>query len=199
MPDPLRNIVLLITFGLVTACASNARVQSDFEDSLDFSHYQSFNFRNPTAIENPDFPEFLRQSFISAIEPQMLVRGFAKSNDPDILISVSVDADDISRAPTRNTCPSYGDYYSRYLGKNLGTGGGDTTFCMYTEGSINIEMVDVRLKRTIWKGVSRVRIDKREQGRNFTLKRYIIGDVGVMFEGFPFKARQQFAGGSQNN
>lgn len=196
MSNVLRVILLLISFVLVTACASNARVQSSYEDGLDFTHYQTYSFRNPKVIENPDFPELLRQSFASAIEAQMLVRGFSKSENPDILINVSVDVEDISRAPTRNTCPSYGDYYSRYLGKNLGAGGGDRPICMYTEGSIKIEMADVNLGRTIWKGVSRVRIDKREQGQNFTLKRYVIGDVGVMFEGFPFKARQKIAPGT---
>jgi len=199
MVSLLRVIVLLITFMLVTACASNARVQSDFENGLDFSQYDTYNFRKPAVIENPAFTQFLGQSFRSAIEPQMLVRGIAKSDNPDVLINVTVDVEDISRAPAHNSCPSYGDYYSRYLGKNLGSGGGDTPFCRYTEGTIKIDMVDVEQERTIWKGVSRVRIDKREQGQNFTLQRYIIADVGVMFEDFPFQARQQIAWMSENN
>lgn len=199
MANLLRVIVLLITFVLITACASNARVQSDYKESLDFNQYETYNFRSVTAIENPDFPDLLGLTFSAAIEEQMLSRGYAKSDNPDILINVSVDVDDISRAPTYNSCPSYLDYHNRYISKNFGTGYGNPTFCKYTEGSISIDMVDVNLNHTIWEGVSRVRIDEREKARDFFLKSYIVDDVRVMFEDSPFRAREQFAWISESN
>ena len=35
---------LLISLALLTACTSNPRVQSDFDESVDFSQYKTFNF-----------------------------------------------------------------------------------------------------------------------------------------------------------
>jgi hypothetical protein len=48
-------------------------------------------------------------------------------------------------------------------------------------------MIDVEQKRTIWTGVSLVRIDERERG--VFLNSFIVGDVNTMFEGSPFSAR----------
>ena len=169
----LRIVVSLITFVLLTACAAPARVQSSFNKSLDFSLYETFNFGSATAIENPDFPDLLGLLFSAATEEQMFSRGYVKSDNPDILINISVDLIDIQKAPRQNgKSPSYGDYYSREHTEYYKYSGRPQarlpetrrTFCDYSEGSIKIDMVDVQLKRTIWEGVSFIRIDERERG-----------------------------------
>ena len=48
-------------------------------------------------------------------------------------------------------------------------------------------MVDLKLNRTIWDGVSFVRIDERERGA--FLNSFIMRDVDTMFEGSPFSTR----------
>ena len=63
---------LLISLALLTACTSNPRVQSDFDDSVDFSQYKTFNFGSQTEILNPD-----------------------------VLFDVSVDVEDKTQAPSK--------------------------------------------------------------------------------------------------
>lgn len=168
-----RIIVPLITLLLVTACASSPRIQSDFKKDLDFSQHQTYNFSNVTAIENPDFPDLMGLLFSAAIEEQMLSRGYVMSDNPDILINVSVDLVDKQRAPNQaGNCPNYGDFYSRkptkyyqYSGRPQGRlAESRPTFCDYSEGTIKIDMVDAKLKRMVWQGVSSVRIDEKERG-----------------------------------
>ena len=180
---------LLISLALLTACTSNPRVQSDFDDSVDFSQYKTFNFGSQTEIPDPDFHDVLGLTFSAVIEEQMRSRGYVKSDNPDILINVSVDVEDKTQAPSyTNGCPSYTQTKSNGTASILySTGKERGTFCRYTEGPIKIDMVDLKLNRTIWDGVSFVRIDERERG--VFLNSFIVGDVDTMFEGSPFSAR----------
>jgi hypothetical protein len=192
---------LVICFALLTACASNPRVQSHYDTSVDFSEYQTYNFSEQIETENPEFPELLELQFSEAVEQQMLLRGYTKADNPDVLIRVTIDVENKSRVPKARNCPRYGDYlnrgYVQYQPYRLGSSnyqpvGGRRTMCNYTEGSITVEMIGVELKRTIWTGVSLVRIDENE--RNLILARYIINDANMMFENYPSRVHQQIVG-----
>ena len=175
----LRVFLLLINFALIAACTSNPRVQSSHDDSLDFSVYETYDFSNRTEIENPDLPGTLELYFSAAVERQMLLKGLVKSDKPDILINVSVDVEDASAPPVRAlNCPRYDDYYSRRVADSYG-GEGRRPMCIYTEGLIVVEIVDVELNRTIGEGVSRVRMDDKDFGAS--LARSVENDVAEMF------------------
>jgi len=192
---------LLISFVLLTACSSNPRVQSHYDASVDFSDYRTYNFSQQVETENPEFPELLQLQFSEAVERQMILRGYTMSDNPDLLIHVTIDVENKSRAPKIRNCPSYGDYlnrgYIQYQPYRLGSSnyqpfGGRRTMCKYTEGSIKVEMIGVEQKRTIWTGVSLVRID--ENDRNLVLALNIINDASLMFEDYPSRVHQQIAG-----
>ncbi len=175
----LRVFLLLVSFALIVACTSNPRVQSSHDDSLDISVYETYNFSSRTEIENPDLPGTLELYFSAAIERQMLLKGLVKSDKPEILINVSVDVEDVSAPPTRGlNCPRYDDYFSRRVADRY-AGEGRRPMCIYTEGSIVVEIVDVELNRTIGEGVSRVRMDEKDRGAS--LVRSVTNDVAEMF------------------
>ena len=157
---------------------------------MDFSQYQTFNFGSQTEILDPDFHDLMGLTFSAAIEEQMRSRGYVKSDNPDVLINVSVDVEDKTQAPSATSgCPSYSIKKSSVAIVNSYyiDGKGRGTFCRYTEGLIKIDMVDLKLNRTIWEGVSFVLIDERERG--VFLNSFIVGDVDTVFEGSPFSAR----------
>jgi hypothetical protein len=192
---------LVICFALLTACASNPRVQSHYDTSVDFSEYRTYNFSKQIETENPDFPELLESQFSAAVEQQMLLRGYTKSDNPDVLIRVTIDVENKSSAPKGRNCPRYGDYRNRGCVQNQPRSsgssnyqpvGGRRTVCKYTEGSIKVDMIDVEQKRTIWTSVSLVRIDENE--RNLILAQCIINDASMMLGNYPFRVQQQIAG-----
>ena len=190
----LRIFLLTITFGFVTACASDPRVQSSYDDNLDFSQFETYNFGNRTEIEDPDLSDTLELVFTAAVEQQMLLRGLVKSDKPDVLINVSVDAEDVSRAPAKpqnGNCPRYGDYNSRYSADPY-AGEGKRPMCIYTEGSIKVIMVDVESSHTIWEGISRVRLDEGDRGAR--LVRNVQNDVAIMFGESPARNLQRPSG-----
>ncbi|MDX2417797.1 MAG: DUF4136 domain-containing protein [Xanthomonadales bacterium] len=200
----LRLYVLVIIVALVTACASEPRVQSMIDDHVNFSGYQTYNFNGPTEIENPDFSELIRLHYSAAIEQQMLERGYSKADNPDILINVSVDLKDMTSAPKLATrrpmyphdspttaCPNSGDYEGQVT-RFASPSGSLTTLCEFKQGSVSIDMVGKDLYRTIWAGNLLVRIAENE--RPVFLIQNIVKDTNLLFENSPFPVRQQIAG-----
>ncbi len=192
MSECTRVLFLLITFSIMTACTSIPRVQSSHDDSLDMSVYETYNFSSRTEIENPDLPDTLELYFSATVEKQLLLKGLVKSDKPDILINVSVDLEEVTSAPVRaNNCPRYNDYYSRKVADRY-DGNGRRPMCIYTEGSIAVELVDVELNRTIGEGVSRVRMDEKDRGAS--LVQSVMEDVAEMFGETPVRGGNRVSG-----
>ena len=188
----LRVFSLLITFAFITACTSNPRVQSSHDDSLDMSVYETYNFSSRTEIENPDLPGTLELYFSAAVEKQLLLKGLVKSDKPDILINVSVDLEEVTSAPVRsNNCPRYNDYYSRKVADRY-DGKGRRPMCIYTEGSIVVELVDAELNSTIGEGISHVRMDEKDRGAS--LVQSVMKDVAEMFGETPVRGGNPVSG-----
>jgi hypothetical protein len=186
-----RIVALLITFGLMTACASSTKIQSDYDRSVDFSQYKTYGYYNPMGIENPNYSSLLGQMFRDAIDTQMLARGYVKSSNPDLLFNVSARLEDKTRVTTTTDPMMYGGGYYGYRGGMYspwgGYGYGTTTHVsQYTEGTVNIDMVDPKLKRMLWEGVAIGRV----KDKNDNLRQDVMNGVAEMFEGYPFRAGQ---------
>ena len=125
--------------------------------------------------------------FSAAVMQELHAKGLVRSDDPDLLINVSVDFEDVSRAPVRaDVCPSYENYSSRRSADSF-SGEVRLPVCTYTEGSIEIGMLDVQQGHTIWEGVSLVRMDEDDRGA--TLLRSVVVDVATMFGESPVSDR----------
>lgn len=186
------KLFLLISSALIMACTPNPRVQSKVDESIDFSIYETYNFSTRTEIEDPDLPGTLELYFSAAVERQLLLRGLERSDDPDILIGVSVDVEDASAPPKRGlNCPRYDDYYSRRVADSY-AGEGRRPMCIYTEGLIVVELVDAELNRKIAEGTSRVRMDERDRGAR--LARSVSNDVAEMFGESPVRGGNPVTG-----
>lgn len=187
----IKAITTLIFIALIAACGSTTKIHSDYDRSIDFSQYKTYGYFSPMGIENPNYSSLLGQMFRDAIDAQMLPRGYVKSDNPDILINVSARLEDKTKVTTMSD-PMYGGYYG-YRGGMYdpwgGYGYGTTTHVsQYTEGTVNVDMVDIRQKRMIWEGIAIGRVDEKK--RNENLREDIMTGVAEMFEGYPFRAGQ---------
>ena len=112
---------------------------------------KTYGFFNPMGIENPNYSSLLGQMFRDAIDAQMQPRGYILSDNPDLLINVSARLEDKTKVRTY-TEPTYGvNYYGYRRGMYSAWGGygyaTSTHVSQYTEGTVNVDMVDPRLKR----------------------------------------------------
>ena len=183
---------VLLSIMLITACGSTTKIHSDYDHSLDFSQYKTFGYYSPMGIENPNYSSLLGQMFRDAIDAQMLPRGYVKSNNPDILINVSARLEDKTKVTTTTDPMMYGGYYG-YRGGMYdpwgGYGYGTTTHVsQYTEGTVNVDMVDRNQKRMVWEGVAVGRVN--EKRTNEEMRTNINNGIKEMFAGYPFRAGQ---------
>ena len=184
---------LIITLGmliLLAGCASKPTIETDYDHSVDFSQYKTYGFFNPMGIENPNYSSVLGSIFRDAISKEMESRGYTQSDTPDLLINVSGKMKDKTKV---TTSPSmHGGYYGYRRGHYGAWGGygyGSTTHVSnYTEGTVNVDLVDVELKRMVWEGVAVGRVS--ESKTNEETRAAINSGVQEMFAGYPFRAGQ---------
>ena len=188
------SIVALFSsaFLLLTACASKPTIQTDYDHTIDFSQYRTYAFFNPMGIENPNYSSIYGSIFRSAISREMESRGYTKSDNPDLLINVSGRLQDKTRVTTTSDPYMSGGYYGYRRGRYGAWGGygyGTTTHVSnYTEGTVNVDMVDRAQKRMVWEGVAVGRV--QENRTNEETRANINAGIKEMFAGYPFRAGQ---------
>jgi hypothetical protein len=129
---------------VVTSCAT-IKVTSDFDKTAPFAGYKTYAF-TPEAL-NLNIEELNRKRLISATENELSLKGFTKSDKPDILIDLKITGEQKQTA----TATSTGGYGGRY---GWGGGYGTTTvnYDSYVEGTLFIEMVDAAKSQIVWQG-----------------------------------------------
>lgn len=187
-----KTALILTASALLSACAaSKPDIRADYDRTVDFSGYQTFNFYNPMGIEGANYSSILGQMFRDAITREMELRGYTLSDSPDLLMNVSARLDDKTKVTTYNE-PMYGGYYGYragfydpWYGYGYGT---QTHVSQYTEGTVNVDMVDINQKRMVWEGVAVGRVDGKKS--NDEMRLAISAGVQEMFASYPFRAGQ---------
>jgi hypothetical protein len=188
-----RNFLPLLAGLLLTACASGPEIQSDFDRSVDFSQYKTFGFFSPMSVEGENYSTMFGQQFRTSIAREMRARGYVESDNPDLGINVSARMQEKTKV-TQTTDPMmvggyYGyrrGFYDPWMSYGYGT---TTNVSQYTQGTVNVDIVDMAQKRMVWEGVA---IGRLKEGRsNAEIRTAIDSGVTTMFGGYPV------SGGSQ--
>jgi len=182
-------VSILIGALLVTGCSSGPDIRTDYDRGADFSKYKTYNFFNPLSIDNPGYTTIHAQLFRDALSREMESRGYVKSDNPELLLNVSGKLQDKTDVRTYSD-PVPAGYYGYRRGR-YGAWGGyayntSTHVSQYTEGTINVDMVDVKANRMIWEGVAVGRL--KEDRTSEELRENINRGVASMFAEFPFRA-----------
>ena len=185
------RVVVLAGIAIVLAsCASKPTIESDYDHTIDFSSYKTYGFFNPMGIENPNYSSIYGSIFREAISKEMESRGYTMSDNPDLMINVSGKMKDKTKVTT--TPAMHGGYYG-YRGGRYGAWGGygygsSTHVSNYTEGTVNVDLVDIELKRMVWEGVAMGRVSEKKT--NEETRASIQAGIQEMFAAYPFRAGQ---------
>ncbi|WP_306026741.1 MULTISPECIES: DUF4136 domain-containing protein [unclassified Allomuricauda] len=127
-----RFAFIAFAFGLLASCTS-VRVVSDYDQKADFDTYKSYAFYK-TGIDKAQISDLDKKRILRAIETEMGSRGFVKSDNPDVLISIfTKEREQV-------------DVYNN----NFGWGGNNVS--TRTEGSLYIDVIDANRKELVWQG-----------------------------------------------
>lgn len=177
---------------LLTGCASKPTIETDYDHTVDFSQYKTYAFFNPMGIENPNYSSIYGSIFRQAISKEMESRGYVKSDNPDLLINVSGRLQEKTKVTTTSDPYMAGGYYGYRRGA-YGAWGGygygtQTHVSQYTEGTVNVDMVDRKQKRMVWEGVAVGRVNEKRS--NEETRTNINNGIKEMFAAYPFRAGQ---------
>ncbi len=187
-----RWVLITATALLLASCASKPTIESDYDRTIDFSQYKTYGFFNPMGIENPNYSSIYGSVFRDAIGKEMESRGYKQSDHPDLVINVSGRLQDKTKVTTTSDPYMGGGYYGYRRGAYGAWGGygyGTSTHVSnYTEGTVNVDMVDLAQKRMVWEGVAVGRIN--EKNTSDDTRANIYAGIQEMFAGYPFRAGQ---------
>jgi hypothetical protein len=187
-----RFVFITAAVMLLAACASGPSIESDYDRTIDFSRYSSYGFFSPMGIENPNYSSIYGAIFRDAISKEMESRGYTLSDNPDLMINVSGRLQDKTKVTTTSNPYMGGSYYG-YRHGAYGAWGGygygtSTHVSNYTEGTINVDIVDLELKHMVWEGVAVGRVN--EKNSSDKTRENIYSGIQEMFAGYPFRAGQ---------
>lgn len=141
----LATPLLLLLF--LTSCTS-VRVLSDYDKEANFNTYKSYAFYK-TGIDKAQISDLDKKRILRAIDNELSTRGFVKSENPDILISIFTKE--------KEQVDIYNNYWGGYYGWGWnpwywGPGMGGSNVSTRTEGSLYIDIIDSKNKELVWQG-----------------------------------------------
>ncbi|MBP1838127.1 DUF4136 domain-containing protein [Formosa algae] len=150
MKNILKFVPVLALLLIVSSCSS-VKVASDFDKTTDFNQYKTFAFYK-TGIDKAEINDIDKRRILHAIEAELTAKGFVKSENPDLLISIFTKAREQVNVYSNNMGwgpYGYGWGWSPYYYNNFN----NTSVTRSTEGTLYIDLIDANKKELIWQGV----------------------------------------------
>ena len=179
----------LALFALLAGCATGPRISTEADPEADFSRYRTFAFYSPLAIEREGYTSAASERMKAAARAQMESRGYAftATGKPDLWVNINAFTErrtDVSTMPTVD----YAYYYSyRARGYYVVPYWRDRTdVYRYTEGTINIDLVDAARNRLVWEGIAVGRVSNSKDPAQRDAR--IDGAIADIFAEYPYRA-----------
>ncbi|MEX0313131.1 MAG: DUF4136 domain-containing protein [Allomuricauda sp.] len=154
----MRNLKLFSLAALAAvllASCSSVRVVSDYDKKADFQTYKSYAFYK-TGIDKAQISDLDKKRILRAIENEMDSRGFVKSQNPDVLVSIFTKERERVDVYNNNFGWGWGwgGFYNPWVwGPGWGWGwNNQPNVSTRTEGSLYIDVIDANKKELVWQG-----------------------------------------------
>ncbi|WP_339715896.1 DUF4136 domain-containing protein [uncultured Kriegella sp.] len=143
----IKILVLPVLAMVFMASCTSVRVLSDYDREANFTTYKSYAFYK-TGIDKAQISDLDKKRILKAIDAELSSRGFVKSENPDILISIFTKE--------KEQVDIYNNYWGGFgWGWNpyyWGPGWGGNNVSTRTEGSLYIDLIDAKNKELVWQG-----------------------------------------------
>lgn len=143
----------LLALFLLSSCVS-VRVIADYDREVNFNEYKTYAFYK-TGIDKAQISDLDKKRILKAIETEMSGRGFSKSQQPDILVSIFTkerEQVDVYNNFGLGWGWGWGGFYNPWIwGPGWGWNAGPNVSTK-TEGSLYIDLIDAKNKELVWQG-----------------------------------------------
>lgn len=159
----------MVTF-LMTSCSS-VRVASDYDRAADFNSYKTFAFFK-TGIDKAEISDLDKRRILRAIEAEMMAKGFTKSENPDLLVSIFTKSQE--RVNVYNNTWGLGGWGWGGFGPGWGWGWNQPMVSTSTQGTLFIDLIDANKKELVWQGIGRGNISQDMERKEERIKEFVM-------------------------
>ena len=163
--------ILLLAF---SSCSS-VKVAADYDRNANFETYRSFAFYKP-GIDKAEISDLDKRRILRAIEAELLNKGFTKSQNPDMLVSIFTKSREKINVYNNGFGPyGYGWGWSPWYWNNY------NTVSRSTEGVLYVDLIDAKSKELVWQGMGTGYLSQNMDKKNERIKEF----VSKILENYP--------------
>jgi len=146
MAMKILKLLFLLCLVMLTSCSS-VRVVTDYDTKVDFTSYKTFAFYKK-GIDKASVSDLDKKRIMRAVEAELLAKGFSKSANPDILVSIFTKSREQVNVSDNNVGIGWGWGYNPWF-----YGRTNININQYTEGTLFIDFIDKNTNELIWQGI----------------------------------------------
>jgi len=169
----LKTLPFLALLLVVSSCSS-VKVAADYDKDANFNNYKTFAFFK-TGIDKAEISDLDKRRILRAIEAELLAKGFTKSENPDLLISLFTKAN--QRVDVYNNSWGRGAWgWGGYGGFGPGWGWGynnQPSVSTSTQGVLFIDLIDAKKKELVWQGMGSGYLTQKMEKKDERIKEFV--------------------------
>jgi len=146
MAMKILKLLFLLCLVMLTSCSS-VKVVSDYDTKVDFTSYKTFAFYKK-GIDKASVSDLDKKRIMRAVEAELVAKGFSKSVNPDILVSIFTKSREQVNVSDNNIGIGWGWGYNPWF-----YGRTNININQYTEGTLFIDFIDKNTNELIWQGI----------------------------------------------
>ena len=180
-----RLVAIVLPVVLLSGCATGPKVYTNEDPLANFVSYRTFAFEKPLGTDRPGGQTSIISSHLMrATQGEMERRGYRYDpKNPDLVVNFFLNTQEkIQARSTPTTGYGYGHYRRGYYGT---WGGYETTVTQYTEGTLNVDIVEVKRDQLVWEGVAVGRVSRDAMEKIEERAPIIIGEI---YAEYPYTA-----------
>jgi hypothetical protein len=180
-------LLLACSLATLAGCVTGPTVRTDFDPEADFSHYKTWAFYQPIAMEQSGYATFYTDRIKADVRREMEARGYAyDETSPDLRVNfqgIVQQKTDVYSVPRTDYQYFYSYRARSYFAMPFWYD--QTEVSHYREGTLTIDMVDAARNRLVWTGAAIGRVtQKTPQDRAADTDRAI----GEIYLRYPYHA-----------
>jgi|TARA_B110000196_G_scaffold102834_1_gene89391 hypothetical protein len=146
MAMKILKLLFLLCLVILTSCSS-VKVVTDYDTKVDFTSYKTFAFYKK-GIDKASVSDLDKKRIMRAVEAELVAKGFSKSTNPDILVSIFTKSREQVNVSDNNIGIGWGWGYNPWF-----YGRTNININQYTEGTLFIDFIDKNTNELIWQGI----------------------------------------------
>ena len=158
-----------LLFIATLASCSSVMVNADFDKKATFTNYKTYAYLK-SGVDKAEIADLDKKRILYAIEEVLATKGFVKSENPDVLVSIfTKEREVVNVYNNMNYGFGWGWGWNPYWGMGMGFSNVTRT----PEGTLFIDIIDAKTKDLVWQGEGTGYLTKNTNKKDARIKEFV--------------------------